>query len=81
MADTVAQEMIAEGMARAEEVACRPADDRCYAFPDRLQDARANCTPKGRSRIELIVANSGLDFWDVWLDRHTGEGRLRRWVD
>ena len=26
----------------------------------------------------VIVANTGRDSWDVWLDVHTGEGRLRR---
>jgi hypothetical protein len=25
-----------------------------------------------------ILASSGRDSWDVWLDLHTGEGRLRR---
>jgi hypothetical protein len=75
------EERIAEAMARAEKVACRPGDDRCYPFPDRLVDARASCTPKGRCKVGWIVANSGRDSWDVWLDRHTGEGRLRRRVD
>jgi hypothetical protein len=65
-------------MARAERVACRPADTRCYPFPNPLDVARASCTPKGRCRIGWIVANSGRDSWDVWLDLHTGEGRLRR---
>ena len=72
------QEMIDEGMARAEKVACAPGDDRCYPFPDPLALARASCTPKGRCQIGLIVANGGRDSWDVWLDVHTGEGRLRR---
>jgi hypothetical protein len=35
MADKVTQELIEEGMARAEKVACRPGDDRCYPFPIR----------------------------------------------
>jgi hypothetical protein len=34
MADTLTQEVIAEAMARAEKVACRPGDQRCYAFPN-----------------------------------------------
>jgi hypothetical protein len=28
--------------------------------------------------IGWIVANAGRDSWDVWLEVHTGEGRLRR---
>ncbi len=75
------QEMIDDGMARAEKVACRPADPRCYVFPDPLEDARATCTPKGRCLIGWIVSNGGRDSWDVWLDVTTGEGRLRRRVD
>jgi hypothetical protein len=31
--------------------------------------------------IGWIVANIGRDSWAVWLDLHTGEGRLRRRVD
>ena len=81
MTDRLTQEMIADAMARAEKVACRPGDDCCYPFPDKLEDARASCTLKGRCRIGWIVANSGRDGWDVWLDVPAGEGRLRRRVD
>jgi hypothetical protein len=73
----VTQELIAGAMARAEKVACRPGDSRCYAFPDRLADARENITPKGRRMVGWIAANGGRDSWDVWRDRHTGEVRLR----
>ena len=72
------QEMIEDGMARAEKVACAPGDDRCYPFPDRLAEARKTCTPQGRSCIGQIVADGGRDDWDVGLDVNTGEGRLRR---
>jgi hypothetical protein len=71
-----------EAMARAENVACPPGNDRCYALPDLVPDARKTCTPKGRCTIEgtrrFILANRGRDSWDVWLDLHTSEGRLRR---
>jgi hypothetical protein len=30
---------------------------------------------------KVLVANAGRDSWDVWLDLHTGEGRLRRQPD
>jgi hypothetical protein len=80
LTDTV----IAEAIASGKRVACRPGEGRCYAFPDSVEDARASCTPKGRCRVggtrRVIVANSGRDSWDVWLDLHTGEGRLRRQV-
>jgi hypothetical protein len=82
MAELVTQEMIAEGMVRAEKGACSPGDDRCYLLPDPLDEVRASCTPMGRCRIEGtrrgIVANAGCDSWDVWLNGHTGPGRLRR---
>jgi hypothetical protein len=38
------EELIAEGMARAERVPCRPGDDRCYAFPHPLDIARTSCS-------------------------------------
>jgi hypothetical protein len=75
------EDMIAGAMARAEKVACRPGDDRCYSLPYDVESARASCTPKGRCKVGWIVANSGRDSWDVWLDLHTGEGRLRRQRD
>ncbi len=50
-------------------------------FPDPLEDARASCTPKRRCRLGWILADSGRDSWDVWLDVQTGEGRLRRRKD
>ena len=65
-------------MGRAEKVACAPNDDRCYPFPDPVDDARKTCTPKGRCKVGFIVARSGREAWDVWLDVHTGEGRLKR---
>jgi hypothetical protein len=34
MQEHLTQEVIAEAMARAEKVACRPGDQRCYAFPN-----------------------------------------------
>ena len=74
-------DLIAEAMTRAEKVACSPGNDRCYALPDPVPAARKSCTPKGRCCIGWIIANSGRDAWDIWLDVHTGEGRLRRRKD
>ncbi len=81
MAPELTEERIAEAMARAERVACRPGDDRCYPLPYAAEEARKTCTPKGRCTIGWIVANAGRDSWDVWLDLHTGEWRLRRRTD
>jgi hypothetical protein len=78
MADRLTQEMIEDGMARADKVACRPGDNRCLPLPYDVESARATCTPKGRCKIGWIVADAGRKAWDVWLDVHTGEGRLRR---
>jgi hypothetical protein len=50
-------------------------------MPHILPDALASCTPKGRCKVGWIVTNGGRDAYDVWLDMHTGEGRLRHRVD
>jgi hypothetical protein len=81
MTPELTEERIHVAMAGAEKVACRPGDGRCYPFPDRLSDARETCTPKGRCKIGWIISNSGRESWDIWLDVHAGEGRLRRQVD
>jgi hypothetical protein len=41
------EEMIAAAMAKVHARVC-VGSDRCYAFPHRLEDALASCTPKGR---------------------------------
>jgi hypothetical protein len=41
--------MIATAMAKADARVCVGAD-RCFVFPDRLEDARKTCTPKGAAR-------------------------------
>ncbi len=49
------EEMIATAMAKADAWVC-VGSDRCYAFPDRLEDARPPCTPKGRCKVGWIVS-------------------------
>ena len=51
MTHELTEERIAEAMARAERVACRPGEGRCYALPDSVAEARANCTPQGRCKV------------------------------
>jgi hypothetical protein len=75
------EDMITAAMARAGKVACRPGGGRCYALPDSVEVARATCTPKGRCKVGWIIAEGGRSSFDVWLDLHTGEGRLRRQRD
>jgi hypothetical protein len=49
------EEMIAAAMAKADARVC-VGSDRCYAFPDRLEDARESCTPKGRCKVGWVVS-------------------------
>jgi hypothetical protein len=44
------EELISAAMAKADARVCAGAD-RCYAFSDRLEDARQSCTPKGRCKV------------------------------
>jgi hypothetical protein len=51
MADVeLTEEMITAAMAKADRHVC-VGSDRSFALPDRLQDARASCTPKGRCEV------------------------------
>jgi hypothetical protein len=45
------------------------------------RSALSTCTPKGRCKIGWIVSHGGRASWDVWLDLHIGEGRLRQQRD
>jgi hypothetical protein len=62
-------------MAKTEAGACAGAD-RCYAFPDRLEDPRETCTPKGRCKVDWIVSRGGRESFDVWLEVSTGLVKL-----
>jgi hypothetical protein len=53
------------------------------ALIDSVEDAWVTCAPKGmgvEGTRRFIVANTGQDSWDFWLDVYTSEGRLRRGV-
>ena len=67
--------LIAAAMAKAAARACT-GSDCCYAFPDRLQDVRQSCTPKGRCKVGWIVSRGGRESWDVWLEVSTGLVKL-----
>ena len=69
------EEMIAAAMAKADARVC-VGTDRCYAFPDRLEDARETCTPKGRCKVGWIVSRGGRESFDVWLEVATGLVKL-----
>jgi len=67
--------MITAAMAKADARVC-VGSPRCFAFPDRLEDARQTCTPKGRCKIGWIVSKGGRESWDVWLEVSTGLVKL-----
>ena len=69
------EEMITAAMAKADARVCA-GNDRCYAFPDPLEEARKTCTPKGRCNVGWVVTNGGRDSWDVWLEVSTGLVKL-----
>jgi hypothetical protein len=54
-------------MAKADARVC-VGSGRCFAFPDRLEDARQSCTPKGRCKVGWIVSRGGRESFDVWLE-------------
>ena len=74
-APELTEELIAAAMAKADARVCAGAD-RCYAFPDRLEDARQSCTPKGRCKVGWIIRASGRESWNVWLEVSTGLVKL-----
>jgi hypothetical protein len=78
MADPeLTEEQITAAMAKADARVC-VGSDRCYAFPDRLEDARQTCTPKGRCKVGWIVSRGGRESHDVWLEVSSGLVKLIR---
>jgi hypothetical protein len=65
------EEQTAAAMAKADRRVC-VGSDRCSAFPDRLDDARESCTPKGRCKVGWVVSKGGRESHDVWLAVSTG---------
>jgi hypothetical protein len=74
-APELTEELITTAMAKADQRVCA-GNSRCYPFPDRLEDARASCTPKGRCKVGWIIRDSGRESWDVWLEVSTGLVKL-----
>jgi len=68
-------QLIAAAMAKADARVC-VGSDRCFAFPDRVEDARQTCTSKGRCTVGWIVSRGGRESWDVWLEVSTGLVKL-----
>jgi hypothetical protein len=71
------EELITAAMTKADRRVC-VGSDRCYAFPDRLEDARQTCTPKGRCKVGWIVSRGGRESHDVWLEVSSGLVKLIR---
>jgi hypothetical protein len=67
--------MIETAIVKADARVCVGAD-RCYAFPHRLDDALASCTPKGRCKVGWAVTKGGRESFDVWLGVSTGLVKL-----
>ena len=81
MADVeLAEALITAAMAKADRCVC-VGSERCYAFPDRLEDVRETCTPKGRCKIGWMVSRGGRESHDVWLEVGTGLVRPNRQAD
>lgn len=72
--------MITAAMAKVHAQVC-VGSDRCYAFPRRLDDALASCTPKGRCTVGWVVSKGGRESHDVWLEVATGLVKLIARVD
>jgi hypothetical protein len=73
------EERITAAMAKADKWVC-DGSDRCFALPHRLEDARANCTAKGRCKVGWIVSRGGRESHNVWLEVSTGLVKLIRRV-
>jgi hypothetical protein len=73
-------EKIVAAMTKADARVC-VGSDRYFSFPDRLEDARQTCTPKGRCKVGGIVSQGGRESWDVWLEVRTGLVKLIRQAD
>jgi len=71
----LSEEMIVAPMAKADARVC-VGNDRCYAFPNRLEDAIRTCTPKGRCKGGWVVSKGGRERWNGWLEVSTGLVRL-----
>jgi hypothetical protein len=71
------EELITAAMTKADRRVC-VGSDRCYAFPDRLEDARASCTAKGRCKVGWIVSRGGRESFDVSLEVRTRLVKLIR---
>jgi hypothetical protein len=52
------EEKITAAMAKADARVC-VGSDRCFALPDRLEDARETCTLKGQCKVGWIVVRKG----------------------
>jgi hypothetical protein len=69
------EELITAAMAKADRRVC-VGNARCYAFPDRLEDARETCAPKGRCPVGWIIRAGGRESWNMWLEVSTGLVKL-----
>jgi hypothetical protein len=52
-------------------------EERCSAFSSGADIARQRGMTTGCGTIGWVQRDTGRQAWDAWLDRRTGEGRLR----
>jgi hypothetical protein len=71
------EDLITAAMAKVHARVC-VGSGRGYAFPHRLEDARASRTPKGRCNVGWVVSRGGRESVDVWLEVRTGLAKLIR---
>jgi hypothetical protein len=70
-------ELIVAALERTRRAVCGALEERCYAFSFGVDGAKKRCTPSGRGTIGWVQRDNSRQAWDAWLDRRTGEGRLR----
>ena len=58
--------MIIMAMTKADARVCA-GTDRCYAFPDRLADARQTCTPKWWCKPATFMVRLSIGEQRTWL--------------
>jgi hypothetical protein len=75
MESELSEKLITAAIAKAD-VRVRVGNARCYAFPDRLEDARETCAPKGRCPVGWIIRAGGRESWNMWLEVSTGLVKL-----
>jgi len=78
---TLTEAAIAQAMARAAAVARSRSRDPAWVheLADPLDHVLASLTEDGWCQVGSLTSAHPEPGWHVWLNVHTGAGRLRRW--